>query len=126
MRNAEHPLNSSRLTILVERGDVSNDLKAHQRQGQGTDDDLFRVDQIASDFRNPLLRPAYCRWSIVVLQSLGAAAVSLASSSFAGTIPQLDRDLDMSTEVAIRTVALYVLGFALGPMYNNTASAHAL
>ena len=84
--------------------------------GNGTEEDPFRVDWIPNDPRNPMLIPATMRWFIAVIMSFGTLAVSFASTTFSGAIPQVEEAFGICTEVATLTVSLFVLGFAIGPM----------
>ena len=106
----------SHLQRLTYRGIVIDDIIEHEWQGRGTEEDPFQVDWITADFRNPMLWSPWFRWTVTVLESLGTFGVSVASTAFAGALPQVKEDLEVSTEVAILSISLFVLGFALGPM----------
>lgn len=48
--------------------------------------------------------------------AFGTFCVTLCSSTYSGAIPFMMRDLDMSEEVTILGLSLYVVGFGLGPL----------
>jgi MFS family permease len=84
--------------------------------GSGTNHDPYLVDWIPGDPRNPYNLPTGTKWGITMIMAFGALAVSLSSTAFAGTIPQVQQDFDVSSQLAVASISLFVLGFAIGPM----------
>jgi multidrug resistance protein len=74
------------------------------------------VDWLPNDPKNPYNLPAGTKWSITLIMAFGTLAVSFSSTAFAGALPQVQLDFDVSSELAIASVSLFVLGFAVGPM----------
>jgi MFS transporter, DHA1 family, multidrug resistance protein len=64
----------------------------------------------------PLPANALSRVAIAALTSLCTMTVTLASAIFATTIPSLIRTYGTTREIGLLGVALYVLGFAFGPL----------
>ncbi|KAF4550299.1 Citrinin biosynthesis cluster MFS transporter-like protein [Elsinoe fawcettii] len=62
------------------------------------------------------------RWSIVVSSSLVSFVVSFGSSIWSATLPDISREFNVSQDVALLGVSLYVLGFAFGPQIFGPAS----
>jgi MFS family permease len=84
--------------------------------GSGTNHHPYLVDWIPGDPRNPYNLPTGTKWGITMIMAFGALAVSLSSTAFAGTIPQVQQDFDVSSQLAVASISLFVLGFAIGPM----------
>jgi MFS family permease len=77
--------------------------------------DQFLVNWDVDDRANPQnWSTAYKSWATFQLALL-ALAGSLASSSISPATPYIARTFNVSDELAIASVSLYVLGFAFGP-----------
>ncbi|KAK1594137.1 polyamine transporter 2 [Colletotrichum navitas] len=62
------------------------------------------------------------KWAIVITNSLATFMVSFSSSVFSGFIIQVQAELEMSADVSLLGISLYVLGFSVGPMVWGPAS----
>ena len=91
-------------------------VRNHHYAGSGTPDDPFVVEFIPNDPRNPMGFPTWKKWAITILVAFVTLAVAFVSSAYTGGIRQMVTDLDASSEVATLGVALFVLGFAIGPL----------
>ncbi|KAI2609141.1 major facilitator superfamily transporter [Hypoxylon sp. NC1633] len=85
-------------------------------KGSGTIDDPFIVDFLPDDPKDPMKFPMSKKWGITVLQAFSVLAVTFNSTAYSGGISEVIRDFNISTEVAILGVSLFVAGFALGPV----------
>ncbi|KAL5947047.1 hypothetical protein ACKVV1_000120 [Pyricularia oryzae] len=74
------------------------------------------------DPENPVNWSPWRKWTIVATNSLATFMVSFGSSVFSGALPDVQRIFGVSNDVALLGIALYVLGFALGPMVWGPAS----
>lgn len=105
------------------------DILEHNYKGSGTDADPFIIDWLRDDAEDPQNFPAAYKWSQVGMTSLLTLAVTLASSGYAGGVKSLMKEFGGSSELwvggvcefnllprALLTPALFVLGFAFGPL----------
>jgi multidrug resistance protein len=86
-------------------------------KGSGTEDDPYLVEFIPNDPRNPMGFPQWKKWSIMFMVALAALAVAFVSTAYSGSIVQVVEAFHCSTEVATLGVAVFVLGFAIGPLF---------
>jgi hypothetical protein len=68
------------------------------------------------DPQNPMNWPPYRKWSIAVVMGLMTLVVTFASSVFSSATMVTAKQFGVSSEVMILGVALFVLGFAFGPI----------
>ncbi|KAK1249588.1 hypothetical protein MKX08_009591 [Trichoderma sp. CBMAI-0020] len=95
---------------------LDEDVRNHQYSGKGTAAEPYVIDFLQNDSQDPLNMSMARKWTITVLQATSALVVTFASSIYASSIFDLKRHFDVSEEVATLGLALYVLGFALGPL----------
>lgn len=62
------------------------------------------------------------KWTIVAVNSLATFVVSFSASVFTGAIPQVQEEFNVSANVSLLGICLYVFGFAFGPMIWGPAS----
>ncbi|KAF2667578.1 MFS general substrate transporter [Microthyrium microscopicum] len=103
--------------MLVDQGILSNEMETHHYKGSGTEDDPFAVTWLDNDPRNPMTWPSHYRWMIVLAMALSVLGVSLNSSMYSGGVAELDAQYGASQEVGTLGLSLFVLGFAIGPLF---------
>ncbi|KAL4909361.1 hypothetical protein BDW74DRAFT_165849 [Aspergillus multicolor] len=103
--------------LLFDQGAVTQAVIDHPYPGSGTDSDPYVISWIADDPRNPLLFPAPLKWAITVLVSMCTLAVSLVSSGYSGSLVEVVSYFEISQEVSYLGISLYVIGFAVGPIF---------
>ncbi|KAL8711764.1 MAG: hypothetical protein Q9220_003935 [cf. Caloplaca sp. 1 TL-2023] len=91
-------------------------IRNHDYAGSGTEDDPYIVEFIPKDPRNPLGFSTVQKWTITMLVAFVTLAVAFCSSAYSGGIAQMVEDLHTSGEVATLGIALFVCGFAIGPL----------
>lgn len=106
----------SHFTLVRSQVLITEFVLHHQYAGSGTEDDPFVVDWIPGDARNPMDMPGKMKWIITVIMALGTLSVAFSSTAFSGTLRQIQEDFHCSSELAVLSVALFVLGFAIAPM----------
>ncbi|KAF4603947.1 hypothetical protein EYR40_001122 [Pleurotus pulmonarius] len=84
--------------------------------GSGTQDDPYVVDWDLGDPESPYNWTKRKKWIITMQLALCTFTVSFGSSSYSGGLTYIMADLNVSQDVAVLGVSLYVLGFALGPL----------
>ncbi|QRV93887.1 major facilitator superfamily transporter [Ceratobasidium sp. AG-Ba] len=86
-------------------------------RGSGTVADPYVVDWTGdNDEDNPYNWKASYRYTLAFLIGVSAFCVTYASSAYTGGLNGIVRDLDTSLDIALLGLALYVLGFGLGPL----------
>jgi multidrug resistance protein len=86
-------------------------------KGSGTEDDPYLVEFIPNDPRNPMGFPQWKKWSIMFMVALATLGVASVSTAYSGSIVQVVEEFHCSTEVATLGIAVFVLGFAIGPLF---------
>lgn len=103
--------------ILTSHGFVNEEVRSWHYQGSGTELDPYVVTWIDDDPRNPRNFSAPRKFFLAVLPATALFLFTLASSGYSGGIPSMMEQLNVSQELAIAGLSLYVLGFAVGPMF---------
>jgi multidrug resistance protein len=103
--------------LLVDKGAITQDVLDYEYAGSGTEDDPFAVAWIPNDSRNPQFFSGARKISITLTVAFASLIVSLASSAYSGSISEIIADFQVSTPVATLGLSLYVLGFAIGPLF---------
>ncbi|KFH44385.1 putative transporter-like protein [Hapsidospora chrysogenum ATCC 11550] len=83
--------------------------------GRGTEDDPFLVEFQKDDPENPMNWSQFRKWFITTIVTLSVFAVTFTSSAYSVSSADIMREFDVSVEVFIVGVSLFVLGFAIGP-----------
>ncbi|CAG8904012.1 unnamed protein product [Penicillium egyptiacum] len=96
----------------VGTGEVENGYTYH---GSGTEDDPFVVEFQKDDPGNPMNWGESRKWFIAAIATLSVFAVTFTSSAYSVSANEVFKDFDISTEVFIVGLSLFVLGFAIGP-----------
>ncbi|KAJ8118388.1 hypothetical protein ONZ43_g4001 [Nemania bipapillata] len=87
-------------------------------KGQGTLEDPYVVDFLPDDTRNPFLFPAWYKWSITVFKAIAVLAVAFVSTAYSSAVGEIVDEFHItSPELAISGISLFVLGFAVGPVF---------
>ncbi|KAE8152094.1 major facilitator superfamily domain-containing protein [Aspergillus avenaceus] len=102
--------------LVFRDGALTAEIIDHPYPGSGTEHDPFIVSWIPNDPRNPLLFREPTKWAITMLVSINTMAAALVSSAFSGGLKEIIGYFDVSEEVALLGISLYVLGFSLGPL----------
>ncbi|KKK16659.1 hypothetical protein P175DRAFT_0506332 [Aspergillus ochraceoroseus IBT 24754] len=119
-RDLGEPVGPTRIShwrLLIDQGVVTDEILNHTFAGSGTEDDPYLVTWIPNDPRNPMTTPVIMKWIYTMGMAFATLAVSLVSSAYTGGIDQIIEDFQVSAEVAILGVSMYVLGFAIGPLF---------
>ncbi|RFU79926.1 hypothetical protein TARUN_2269 [Trichoderma arundinaceum] len=115
----EAQLNSEKIThwrLLFDQTGVTQQVLDHNYSGQGTAEAPYLVEFIPGDRWNPMTYKDSFKWVITLIQASATLSVSFASSAYSGGIKEIIEEFNISTEVAILGVSLFVVGFAVGPL----------
>ncbi|TVY82530.1 Efflux pump FUB11 [Lachnellula suecica] len=85
--------------------------------GSGTLEDPFVVEFLPGDPRNPMNFSLARKWFITAIGTLSVFAITLTSSAYTGSAKEIIAEFHTSSELFALGVALFVLGFAVGPAF---------
>lgn len=103
--------------MLIDQGITTPEIEQHEYRGAGTEDDPYIVDWLENDPRNPMQFPTWYKWMVALSMAAAVLAVSLCSSAFSSGFQSLIGEFGGSTPVVTLTLSLFVLGFAIGPLF---------
>ena len=84
-------------------------------RGQGTDSDPYVVEFPPRDPHNPMNFPFWRKWLITSIVTLSVFAVTLTSAAYSASADQIIVEFNTNSELFAAGIALFVLGFAVGP-----------
>lgn len=102
--------------VLLDQTGVTQEVLEYNYGGQGTTESPYLVEFIPGDRWNPMAFKDSFKWTITLIQASATLSVSFASSAYSGGVSEIIREFNISTEVAILGVSLFVMGFAIGPL----------
>lgn len=111
------PSKPSHWSILLDQAGVDDEVLHHKYAGHGTPEAPFLVDFLPDDARNPMTFPSPYKWLVTITTAVSALAVAFASSAYSSSVSQVENEFHVSHEVAILGISLFVLGFAVGPLF---------
>ncbi|CCE30954.1 probable mfs-multidrug-resistance transporter [Claviceps purpurea 20.1] len=111
------PSRPSHWSILLDQAGVDDEVLHHKYAGQGTPEAPFLVDFLPDDARNPMTFPSPYKWIVTITTAVSALAVAFTSSAYSSSVLQVGNEFHVSHEVAILGISLFVLGFAVGPLF---------
>lgn len=86
-------------------------------EGHGTEQDPFIVEFQEGDPENPMNWGKIRRWFIACIVTLSVFVVTFTSSAYTESSVEVLKEFNVSTEVFVVGVSVYVLGFAIGPAF---------
>ncbi|KAL7937629.1 MFS general substrate transporter [Trichoderma chlorosporum] len=102
--------------VLLDQTGVTQQALDYNYSGEGTAESPYLVEFIPGDKWNPMSFKDSFKWTITLIQASATLSVSFASSAYSGGISEIIEEFNVSTEVAILGVSLFVMGFAIGPL----------
>lgn len=114
--HTDHEKKPSHWDLVTSHALITPAVLHHKYSGSGTVNKPYIVEFIPDDPRNPMGFPMWKKWAITLLVAFATLAVSFVSSAYAGGIEELISEFGVSIEVATMGIALFVLGFAIGPL----------
>ena len=83
--------------------------------GQGTVSEPYVVEFLHRDPCNPMNLPSWRKWLITSIVTSSVFAVTLTSSAYSASADQIIAEFHTNSELFAAGIALFVLGFAVGP-----------
>ncbi|KAM0276411.1 hypothetical protein ACHAQH_006763 [Verticillium albo-atrum] len=103
--------------LVIDQAGITNDVLHHEYEGSGTSEDPYVISWIPDDPRDPMGWSPFVHWFITLVAALSTLAVALVSSAYTGGSREIMAEFQISSEVATLGVSLFVLGFAVGPLF---------
>lgn len=103
--------------MILHQGILTPAIENHVYPGSGTEVDPYSIDWLENDPRDPMLFATWYKWLLILTMAFATLAVSLCSSAFSGGLAQIIREFHSTQEVATLGLSLFVLGFAVGPLF---------
>ena len=111
------PPRPNHFTLISSHSAVTDAVLNHKYPGKGTPEDPYAVEFIPNDPRNPMTFSKFRRWLITAVLGVATLAVSFNSSAYSGGVAQVIEQFECTEEVATLGISLFVLGFAIGPLF---------
>lgn len=92
-------------------------VREHHYPGSGSENDPFIVSRITDDEGDPQRFSTTKKWGITALIALATLSCSFDSSTFSSVIQDIRDEFHASTTVGTLGISLFVLGFAVGPLF---------
>ncbi|KAL8943693.1 MAG: hypothetical protein Q9216_000892 [Gyalolechia sp. 2 TL-2023] len=102
--------------VVASHSLVTPEVRRYHYSGAGTQEDPYVVEFLPNDPRNPMGFSMIKKWTITILVAFVTLAVAFCSSAYSGGIAQIVEEFHTSQEVAVLGLALFVCGFAIGPL----------
>lgn len=103
--------------MIFDYGAVTQEVIDYPYPGAGTVEEPHIISWIPNDPRNPLAFSSVSKWALTLLVSIMTFDVALVSSAYSGSTVEVIADFHISDEVSLLGVSLFVLGFAVGPLF---------
>ncbi|EXJ88780.1 hypothetical protein A1O3_01844 [Capronia epimyces CBS 606.96] len=101
--------------LLFDQSVVWPELLTTEYEGSGTEEDPYLVHWVHDDPRNPLNFSGGFKWYLTLTVAIVTLVAAFISSSYSACLEQITKEFGVSEEVAVIGLALYVLGFGVGP-----------
>ncbi|KAF3014716.1 hypothetical protein E8E14_007448 [Neopestalotiopsis sp. 37M] len=106
----------SHFKLVLPQTCITPEIANYSFPGSGTEVDPYLVDWLPEDPRNPHEIATGMKWLITMIMALGTLSISMSSSIYSGALSQIENDFDISRQLSVASISLFVLGFAVGPM----------
>ncbi|KAL8700837.1 MAG: hypothetical protein Q9201_005230 [Fulgogasparrea decipioides] len=103
--------------LMLHHGVLDAHTAKYKFPGSGTQEDPYIVGWVENDPRNPLHFNDSRKWLWSLLMALATMAVALTTSAYTAPAKELKADFGISQEVFELGLSLFVLGFAVGPIF---------
>lgn len=116
IESQQGPSKVSYWRLITDQAGVTPEALSHPYAGEGTEDSPYLVEFLPKDHWNALTHKRSYKWAITISEATAVLAVTFASSAYSGGVQEVIKSFNVSTEIAILGVSLFVLGFAIGPL----------
>ncbi|KAK8076028.1 hypothetical protein PG994_003300 [Apiospora phragmitis] len=95
---------------------ISHQIIQYPYKGSGTSSSPYILAFIDHDPSDPQQLPRWKKLVCTILVAFATLAVTFISSAYLGAVPGIMADFEISDDLAVLGVSVFVLGFALGPL----------
>lgn len=106
----------SHFKIVFDPAGVTREALQWRYPGSGTEEDPYAVNFTPNDPYNPQDYSLTKKWSLTFLTAFSTLAVAFVSSAFSGGLSYIITEFQISEELSILGISLFVVGFAIGPL----------
>ena len=119
---SSHPSKANKpghFALIASHSNLTPAVLHHKYAGSGTPEDPYAVEFLpaGTDPHNPMLFSKAKRWTITAVLGIATLAVSFNSSAYSGGVLQIIAQFGCTEEAATLGISLFVLGFAIGPLF---------
>ncbi|KAF4472362.1 multidrug resistance [Fusarium albosuccineum] len=108
---------ASHFSLIFDQVGLTDDVLNYKYAGEGTTASPYLVEFLPNDPRNAMNFSQTKKWVITILQAVATLAVAFVSTAYSGGLTSILMDFHVSTEVVILGISMFVLGFAIGPLF---------
>ncbi|RSM10285.1 hypothetical protein CEP52_003706 [Fusarium oligoseptatum] len=108
---------ATHFSLIFDQVGLDDAVLNYKYAGQGTAESPYLVDFLPNDPRNAMNFSQSKKWAITILQAIATLAVAFVSTAYSGGLTDILMDFGVSTEVVILGISMFVLGFAIGPLF---------
>lgn len=108
---------ASHFSLIFDQVGLDDAVLNYKYAGQGTTESPYLVDFLPNDPRNAMNFSQTKKWAITILQAIATLAVAFVSTAYSGGLTDILMDFGVSTIVVILGISMFVLGFAIGPLF---------
>ncbi|KAJ4140908.1 Efflux pump fub11 [Fusarium equiseti] len=108
---------ASHFSLILDQTGITEAVLNYNYAGNGTTESPYLVEFLPNDARNALNFPRSKKWVITILQAVATLAVAFASTAYSGGLTSIIMEFHVSTEVVTLGISMFVLGFAIGPLF---------
>ncbi|KAJ3500367.1 hypothetical protein NM208_g17160 [Fusarium decemcellulare] len=108
---------ASHFSLIFDQVGLTDDVLNYKYAGEGTTESPYLVEFLPNDPRNAMNFSQTKKWVITILQAVATLAVAFVSTAYSGGLTSILMDFHVSTEVVILGISMFVLGFAIGPLF---------
>ncbi|KAB8218056.1 major facilitator superfamily domain-containing protein [Aspergillus novoparasiticus] len=116
MGETTEPTKAPLWRLIFDQGFITQEVLNHDYKGAGSEESPYEVTWLENDSSNPMRLFAVFRWYLMFLVGMHTLAVALVSSAYSGSILEITEDFNISEEVALLGISMFVIGFAVGPL----------
>ncbi|KAF1817275.1 polyamine transporter 3 [Eremomyces bilateralis CBS 781.70] len=103
--------------LIRDQSVLTPDVIDHEWPGSGTESDPYIVSWLDADARNPMTWKTATKWTYAMGMAGATLTVAFCSSAYSGGIRQIIAEFQCSQIVATLGLSLFVMGFAIGPLF---------
>ncbi|KAF5988537.1 major facilitator superfamily transporter [Fusarium bulbicola] len=108
---------ASHFGLIFDQAGVSDAVLNYKYDGNGTVESPYLVEFLPGDPRNAMDFSARKKWLITGLHAIATLAVAFVSTAYSGGLTSILLEFQVSTEIVILGISMFVLGFAIGPLF---------